>query len=253
MDEQEKPGSVAHAFGNRVAQNWAPELPRELRAGFLKLLYALRTVARANGTVAGEHSPYRITQIAAFCGADEKDTRRYLRAAMAAGVVVIPPGEKVTRGKANTYVLLVAPRPNWQAAVDSLKESRPKPSAKRPPKPPPWREGSGDQPLNSSGDQPPNQARTSSGDQPLTQFGGPTPDEFGGPTPAFSGSTQEQPQEVADVVPQPQDARAQPAAAPTGDDRPERCPEPGCGFPLTPDGWCISTRCRKRTPRRAGR
>lgn len=217
VDEQAASGGVPNAFGNAIAHRWAPELPRPLRAGFLKLLYALRAVARPDGTVAGEHSPYRISQITQFCGADEKDTRRYLRAAIAAGVVTIPEGEKVTRGKANTYVLLVAVRPDWQAAVKSLETSRPKPSPKRSASVPPWQEssgdrppnrGSGDRPPNSSGDQPPNSVPSGSGDRPPSEFGGPTPDEFGGPTPGFSGSTQEDPQEVADVVPQPQVVRA---------------------------------------------
>lgn len=248
---EEKPasGGVPNAFGNALAWTWAPQMPRPLRQGFLKLLFVLRAIARGDGLIHGEHSAWRISQIAAASGADEKDTRRYLKAAIAAGVVEA--ASEPTRGRATSYRLVVTPWPDWEAAARSLEKSGEKRREQRAAKVPPWRQSSGDRPPNSeggsSGDRPPNFGESSSGDRPPTEFGGPTPDEFGGPTPDNSGSTHDLSQEVAEVVPQPQDVRANRGEGQASEEAPARCTEPGCGFPLTPDGWCISARCRRRS------
>lgn len=206
-------GGVPNAFGNALAWRWVKDMPRPLRAGFLKLLYALRAIARPDGRIGGERGPYRITQIAQACGADEKDTRRYLRAAGAAGIVVIEGEQK--RGRTTRYAIVVHPDPRWDLAAAVLEESRaPAKSAK---KDPPWREqdddpSSGDRPPNSgedsSGDGPPNSSEDGSGDRPPNGFGGPTPEGFGGPTPEYSGCAHVSTHEMAGVGDQPQDARA---------------------------------------------
>ena len=165
MDEEagRAVGSVPNAFGNALAWQWVKEMPRPLRGGFLKLLYALRAIARPDGRIGGDRGPYRITQIAQACGADEKDTRRYLRAAGAAGVVVVEGEQK--RGKTTSYAIVVAPCPRWDMAAASLEQSRA--TARTARKSPPWREQPGNP---SSVDRPPNSTGDSSGDRPpITQ------------------------------------------------------------------------------------
>jgi hypothetical protein len=106
------------------------------RRGFLTLLYALRAVANANGELRfhGDRKAIRIQDIAKAAGASEKDARRYLNAAVAAGVVGVR-GEQ-RRGRSSLYVLLMCPNPLWGAAEDSLKSSRRAPGKT----PPPWKD-----------------------------------------------------------------------------------------------------------------
>ncbi|MGA5424557.1 hypothetical protein [Streptomyces lavendulocolor] len=146
-------GSVPHAYGNAIAWRWSREMPTALRRGFLTLLYALRAMANANGELRFPDKPIRIQDIAKSAGASEKDARRYINAAIAAGVVAVK-GEQ-RRGKPTLYVLVVERSPNWRAAVHYLEKTR-RPAGKRPA---PWQ-----QPEESSGDRDPN------------QFGGPRPE-----------------------------------------------------------------------------
>lgn len=84
-------GSVPNAFGNALAWRWSRQMPTALRRGFLTLLYALRAMANAAGELrfSGDRQPIRIQDIAKAAGASEKDARRYLDAAIHAGVVVV--------------------------------------------------------------------------------------------------------------------------------------------------------------------
>jgi hypothetical protein len=114
-------GSVPHAFGNALAWRWSRDMPASLkRSGMLTLLYALRAMANANGELRfhGDHKPIRIQDIAKAAGADEKDARERMEAAIVAGVVTVK-GER-RRGRASLYVLLVSPCPNWSAAAAFL-------------------------------------------------------------------------------------------------------------------------------------
>jgi hypothetical protein len=204
-------GSVPHAFRLAVAWRWAKEMPRPLRGGFLTLLYAMSALADSNGRLrfSRDGKAVRISDIAAAAGCDEKDGRRYLLAAEAAGIVIVV-GER-KRGRATLYTILVSPSPDWGAAVASLSSSRRKPRT-----PPPW---VGEKPEKNGGRTP-----ELSGDE----FGGLTPElwdqsseEVRGTHPRMSsgdsprngsgdsprnnpGSTQVLPHEMAEVVDQPQ-------------------------------------------------
>jgi hypothetical protein len=128
-------------------------MPTALRRGFLTLLYAVRAMANASGELRFPDKPIRIQDIAKASGASEKDARRYINAAIAAGVIVVK-GEQ-RRGKPTLYVLMVDPSPDWGAAESSLKSTR-RPSGKGPA---PWQD-----------------TRESSGDRDPNQFGGPRPE-----------------------------------------------------------------------------
>jgi len=146
-------GSVPHAYGNALAWRWSREMPTALRRGFLTLLYALRAMANANGELRFPDKPIRIQDIAKAAAVREKDARRYLDAAIAAGVVAVK-GEQ-RRGKPTLYVLMVDPSPDWGAAEDVLKRTV-RPSGKGPA---PWQKGA-----------------ESSGPRGLNQFGPPRPE-----------------------------------------------------------------------------
>lgn len=158
-------GSVPNAYGNAVAWRWSREMPTPLRRGFLTLLYALRAMANASGELRFPDKPIRIQDIAKAAGADEKDTRRYMNAAVAAGVVAVKGDQR--RGKPALYALLLGPAPDWGAALDSLEKSKRK---RTPRTPPPWRADE--------------------------EFGGPPPEledpEFGGPPPELEEELEEE-------------------------------------------------------------
>ncbi|MCT2591103.1 hypothetical protein LHJ74_14495 [Streptomyces sp. N2-109] len=133
-EEQQRSGSVPHAFRNALFWRWTREMPRPLADGFLKVLQALGAGANGSGKLKfRDGKPIRIKDIAAAAIVDEKDCRRYLDAAIAAGLVSIE-GER-KRGKAALYVLVLDPTPDWAAAVAALDASKRK-RAER--KPPPW-------------------------------------------------------------------------------------------------------------------
>lgn len=150
-EEQDRAsGSVPNAFGNALAWKWSRDMPTALRRGFLTLLYALRAMANASGELRfyADRQPIRIQDIAKAAGASEKDARRYLDAAIRAGVVAVK-GER-KRGKPTLYVILPTPWPNWQAAEEHLKSTARKPGKK----PAPWSkdaESSGDRDPNRNG------------------------------------------------------------------------------------------------------
>ncbi|MCY0921868.1 MULTISPECIES: hypothetical protein [unclassified Streptomyces] len=234
MHDQEQPeparGSVPLDFRNALFWRWTRDLPRPLRGGFLKVLYALGTAANSRGEMRfRDGKEIRIQDIAKGAATDEKDCRRYINAAIAAGVVGVAGARG--RGKPTVYQLLVSPRPDWTAAVASLAESLP--VKKKPPKPAPWQDdpefgGPPPEPdAQSSGDHPPNFPEQSSGDRPPLGFGGPSPVEFGGPSPEQPRVTQVLPQESAAVVDQ-----LSPGGPSPGEDGPaDADPPPGAWPP----------------------
>ncbi|MFF7313371.1 hypothetical protein [Streptomyces sp. NPDC008137] len=142
-------GSVAHAYGNALVWRWVPSMPAALkRAHVHTLLYALRSMANPAGELRfnGDRKPFRIKDIARAAGADEKDTRDRLEAAIKAGVVRVL-GER-RRGRTALYCLAMDPCPDWAAAVAYLEgvkglreEARLKRKAER--KAAPWTEENG--------------------------------------------------------------------------------------------------------------
>lgn len=116
-------GSVPHAYRTKLFWHWAPAMPKGLTSSFVAVLYALASASDPAGYVRfRDGKAIRIKDIAAACKVDEKDARRYLRAAIAAGVVGVK-GEQ-RRGRAALYVLVLLSDPDWGAAVDSLRSTR---------------------------------------------------------------------------------------------------------------------------------
>ncbi|WP_442803451.1 hypothetical protein OG411_19185 [Streptomyces pseudogriseolus] len=249
-------GSVPNAFGNALAWRWSRQMPTALRRGFLTLLYALRAMANAAGELrfSGDRQPIRIQDIAKAAGASEKDARRYLDAAIHAGVVVVK-GER-KRGKPTLYVIVPNPYPDWRAAEDHLKSTARKPGKR----PAPWAQDTG-----SSGDRDPNQF---GGPRPeltdgtaeevrvtatCTSSGDRDPNGSGHRDPNNPGSTHVFTHDGAEVVPQPQLVGAP-------EDQPESHEHHDAPRDDTadddPDTWTRCTACRRPIipdPRRPGR
>ncbi|MFE9936357.1 hypothetical protein [Streptomyces hirsutus] len=163
MSDEQAPasGSVPNAFGNALAWKWTRQMPTTVRrSGLPTLLYALRAMANAGGELRfnGDRKPIRIQDIAKAACCDEKDARRYLEAAIRAGVVTVR-GER-KRGVPTLYVLLPHPFPDWTAAADYL-ESTKRDRAGR--KPAPW-VGEG------------TEVRGASPEPETEKFGGPPPE-----------------------------------------------------------------------------
>lgn len=205
---QQAPGSVPNAFGNALAWKWVPNMPTSLRrTRFTTLLYALRALSNAAGELrfSGDRKAIRIQDIARAIGADEKDTRRYLRAATAAGLVGVKGEQK--RGKPTLYVLLLSPYPSWEAAEDALKTSKRK-SGKDPA---PWQDdegSSGDRDRNQFGgprpELPNDQTEEVRGTAPPSSSGDRAPNGSGDRAPNNPGKAKELPQEPAEESSQPQ-------------------------------------------------
>jgi hypothetical protein len=120
-------GSVPNTYGNALAWRWVPGMPAALkRAHVHTLLYALRSMASASGELRfADRKPMTIKAIARAAGADEKDARDRLEAAIRAGVVAAP-GER-RRGRSALYVIVPNPSPRWDLAVaylERVKEER---------------------------------------------------------------------------------------------------------------------------------
>ncbi|MFF4752672.1 hypothetical protein [Streptomyces sp. NPDC001270] len=249
-EEQATPagGSVPNAFGNALAWKWTRQMPTALRrTGLPTLLYALRAMANAAGELRfADRKPIRIQDIAKAACADEKDSRRYLEAAIRAGVVGISGARR--RGAPTLYVLLLAPAPDWTAAEEYLRAT-----ARRPGKRPAvW------------------QGEKSSGDRDPNQFGGPRPEltdgtteEVRGTAPPMSsgdrapigsgdrapnnpGIAKELPQELAEVSSQPQ------VGEPTGEQI-DHQDKPGTDPPDEPADFVRCARCHTPMIRRPGR
>lgn len=142
-------GSVPNAFGNALAWKWTRQMPTYVRrSGLPTLLYALRAMSNAAGELrfSSDRKPIRIQDIAKAACSAEKDTRRYLEAAIRAGVVTIRGQRK--RGVPTLYVIIPTPFPDWEAAEDYLRGTARKPGKR----PAAWSSES-----ESSGDRDPNQ------------------------------------------------------------------------------------------------
>ncbi|MFM9473976.1 hypothetical protein [Streptomyces scabiei] len=121
-------GAVPHTFRLRMAWQWVPKMPRELRRQ-KAFLFALQTVAamadsagRTRWHIEGQEDagrPLRLKELAVAMGSDEKDARRYLAAAIAAGILTTEQAPR--RGRTTVYVLLLPPStPRWAAALAVL-------------------------------------------------------------------------------------------------------------------------------------
>ncbi|MFD9903872.1 hypothetical protein [Streptomyces sp. NPDC059063] len=121
-DQEQRTGGIPHAFGNRVAWQWADAMPAYLKRGFLTMLYAMRQHAAPSGELvfnSGDRKPIKLSVLARSAGCREKDGRRLIEAAVRAGVVAVV-GER-RRGKATLYRLVVTQWPDWKAAEDYLR------------------------------------------------------------------------------------------------------------------------------------
>lgn len=199
------PGSVPNAYGNALSWRWTRQMSAYLRrSGLPLLLCQLRNLAAASGEIAfsGDRKPIRIQDIAKAACCDEKDARRYMEAAIRAGVVRVL-GER-KRGKATRYALIVTPYPDWQAAEDHLRGTARK-------RAPGW-----EQPAESSGDRDPNQfggqrpeltagtAEEVRGTAPRMSSGDSAPNGSGDSAPNNPGGYPWGSQDGAEVVSQPQ-------------------------------------------------
>ncbi|MFE6816035.1 hypothetical protein [Streptomyces sp. NPDC057677] len=273
-EQQRRPSgnSVAHAFGNALARQWAAQLPRPLTGGFLTTLYAVRQLASADGRLRYERDGAAITlaQISAASRCDLKDTRTYLAAAVAAGVLAIVEdghGQGRTRGRAVMYALLLCPTPDWERAAGLVwiaqqekKEKRAAAAARKAARsaggsgdsaPTPDTATSGDSPPTSqaptSGDSPPRSGEQGWGDSAPTQVGGQSPEGVGAQSPHHPGSTHVLPHEMAGVVPQLQDVRgpASETQIPQQPEKHRRCAG-GCGQPVIRSDRMVCTGCERR-------
>ncbi|MFJ5038007.1 hypothetical protein [Streptomyces parvulus] len=120
-DTKREGGGPAHSFGNTLAWTWSREMPRYLKGGFLTALYACRAMASKTGRLCfKDGKAIRIQDMAKAFGCREQDARRYLEAAIRAGLVSVD-GER-RRGVATVYVLNPLMRyPDWRAAEEYLK------------------------------------------------------------------------------------------------------------------------------------
>ncbi|MEU9861296.1 hypothetical protein AB0D99_10490 [Streptomyces sp. NPDC047971] len=204
-------GSVPHAYRNALFWRWAPSMPKGLTSSFVTVLYALASAADPAGRVRfRDGKAIRIKDIATACKADEKDVRRYIQAAIVAGVVAVQ-GEQ-RRGRASLYVLILSPNPDWDAAASSLSSTRRKSRQA-----PPWLS-------EKNGGVTPELAETENGghapELPASDHeeergthprmgSGDTPPFGSGDTPPNNpGVAKELPQEAAEVVVQPQPSGA---------------------------------------------
>lgn len=251
-------GGPAHAFGNALAWKWSRTMPRSLKGGFLTLLYALRSMSSASGQLRfRDGKVIRIQDIAKAAGCREQDARRFLEAAIQAGVVVVI-GER-RRGIATLYSIVVTPFPDWKAAERHVKAT----ARTRQEDQPSAEESSGHSGTNSddggsdhSGTnqfgpqrhEPPHEndeAVQSTVARPGSVHSGPTGSVHSGPS--IPGVTHGLTHEMADAVTQPQvvggpaaetnqsTSAVNEASEPFG-----RCGHPGCGQQLLRPG---TTRC----------
>lgn len=173
-------GGVPHTYRLQLIWRWVPGMPRELRRrkGFLTALHTLAAMADVQGRTRFNDNgrPIRITQLAAAMASDEKDTRRYLAAAIAAGILTTE--EAPRRGRVTVYRLVMAigtpaGPPRWQSSPSAASTR-----ARTPPNPP--------APPASSRDGPPNSTQRGSTrvrvTTPRTRLR-PGPAEFGGRIP----------------------------------------------------------------------
>lgn len=121
-DQEQRTGGIPHAFGNRLVWHWVDEMPAYLKQGFLTMLFSLRQHAAPSGEVrfnGGNHRPIKLSRLSRSAGCREQDGRRYIEAAIRAGLVTVV-GER-KRGATPLFQLLVNAHPDWKAAEDYLR------------------------------------------------------------------------------------------------------------------------------------
>ena len=198
-DDRPPGSSLPASWRNALAWRWAPSMPKQLKGGFLTMLYVAGAMCdpagllRFNSKDGRPGRPITRNQLARAAGCDPKDASRYLHAAEAAGVMTVVGARK--NGAAPLYTLCMHPVPNWNAAVHSLGASKRKRPTK---KPAPWHpKDQGDQggrsPSVEDSDQGgpapsvrPQYPMGTEGDRPPTDRGGPAPFDLGGPAPSHS-------------------------------------------------------------------
>ena len=247
-DEQDgrTSGSVPNAYGNALSWRWTRDMSAYLRrSGLPLLLCQLRNLASASGEIAfsSDRKPIRIQDIAKAACCDEKDARRYLEAAIRAGVVRVL-GER-KRGKATRYMIVVSPFPDWPAAESYLRGT----ARKRAPGWDQIEESSGDSAPNQNGGQRPEltggTAEEVRGTAPPMSSGDSAPNGSGDSAPNNPGGYPWVSQDGAEVGFQPQ------VVGP-----PAKQDEPQESNPDDPTTWPVCPACRRRVmpdPRRPGR
>lgn len=215
-EEQAPSGSVPNAFGNALSWKWTRQMSAYLRrSGLPLLLCQLRNFANASGEVAfsSDRKAIRISDIANAACCSVKDCRRYIEAAIRAGVVTTRGQRK--RGTATRYVILVSPFPNWQAAEDYLKSTARKPGKR----PAAWQDDDGSKghrDPNEKGSPRPQLTDGTETEEGVTATppskGHRDPNGWGHRDPNTPGVSHEVSQERAEVVSQPQ------VDGPTGDE-----------------------------------
>lgn len=123
IDDPPTGGSVPHKFRQRLFWEWAQQMPRALPAGFITTLYAMASAADPSGHLRfNKGKLITIRAVASAARVDVKDARRYVKAAVAAGVVGMPAEQR--NGSAILYAILLSPFPDWDAAVAVLEGSK---------------------------------------------------------------------------------------------------------------------------------
>lgn len=260
MSTEEQPsaasGSVPNAFGNALSWKWTPGMSTYLRrSGLPLLLCQLRNMANASGEVAfaSDRKPIRISDIAAAACCSVKDCRRYLDAAIRAGVVTVRGQRK--RGAAVRYVILVNPFPDWKAAEDYLKSTARRPGKRAPE----WQDDDGSKghrDPTEKGSPRPQLTDGTDFEEGVTATppskGHRDPNGWGHRDPNNPGDSQEQTHEPAEVSSQPQVDEPTGQQIDSQDNQPRADPPPGalrrctdCDIPLlrpAADGLCFGCR-----------
>lgn len=183
-EDAPKPGAIPNAYRNSLFWTWSRQMPRGIPPGFTTVLYAMASAADPFGRVKFRGGKaIRISDIAKGARVDEKTARRFIKGAIAAGVLAVE-GEQ-RRGVAAMYILVASPFPDWEAALSVIESTRRPRKADRPP---PW----GDQKFGT----------------PEPELDGPVdPSEFGTPDPELWAGW---PEEVRDAGPRMSSGRQNP-------------------------------------------
>lgn len=252
---EKHPGSTAHAWRQRLFWDWAQDIPPHLPGGFVAVLYAAGSAADASGRLrfARTGKPIPLPKLAKGARVDVKDARRYINAAIAAGVMCKV--DEAKPGVAVLYSLLLSPFPDWGAAESFLRKTarvrkdrdgpRSVRSAVDPGGVPPQVDDSnpGGQAPYVWDPEPPEDDTEPRGAGPLPTWGGCPPTTQGGRPPTYQDYSMGSPMTVPDVVTQAEVPSALPVATKedlTGEE------EWGCGTKR-----CV--RCHGRMRNQAGR
>lgn len=174
--QQERGPAPIVEFRNRLFWRWSDEFPRPLREGFMKVLHAFGAGANPAGRmVFWDGRIITLKEIARAACVDVKDARRYISAAMAAGVVTVA-GER-KKGHTPVYAAVVVDAPDWAAAVEVLRSTKAQPKRRAP------RVWDGPE----KGDAPSSPLPDEKGDAPPSEKGGCTPEGKGDAPPTSQG------------------------------------------------------------------